>query len=62
MHRLCLNSHNCCYGYKNVCLSRRWKADLVCFRSCIQTLASLTLLVAYKPDQAPVYLGCPESV
>jgi hypothetical protein len=38
---------------ENVCLSRRWKADIVFFRSCIQTLASLTHLVAQKPDQTP---------
>jgi hypothetical protein len=35
---------------KNVCLSRRWKAELVIFRFCIQTPASLTHLVAEKPD------------
>jgi hypothetical protein len=45
-----------------MCLSRRRKADLVSFSICIQTLARLTHLVAEKPDQAPVYLGCPESV
>jgi hypothetical protein len=38
---------------KNMGLSRRQKADLVIFKSCIQTLASLTHFVALKPDQAP---------
>jgi hypothetical protein len=47
---------------KNVCLSMRQKADLVSFRSCIQTLTSLTHLVAENPVRASVYLGCPESV
>jgi hypothetical protein len=36
---------------ENVCLSRRQKADLVIFRSCIQTLASHTHLMAQKPNQ-----------
>jgi hypothetical protein len=36
---------------KNVCLSRRRKADLVSFRSDIQTLATLIQLVAQKPDR-----------
>jgi hypothetical protein len=44
---------------KNVCLSRHRKADLVSFRCCIQTLASLTLLVPQKPEQTSVYPGCP---
>jgi hypothetical protein len=34
-----------------VCLSRHRKADLISFRSCIQTLASLTHFVALKPDR-----------
>jgi hypothetical protein len=34
-------------------LSRRWKAHLVSFRSCILTLASLTHFVALKPVQTP---------
>jgi carboxypeptidase C (cathepsin A) len=36
---------------RNVCLSRHRKADSICFRSCIQTLTSLTHLVAQKPDR-----------
>jgi hypothetical protein len=36
-----------------MCLNRHRKADLVSFRSCIQTLASLTHFVAQKPDQTP---------
>jgi hypothetical protein len=36
---------------KNVCLSRRRKADLESSRIDIHTLASLTHLVAQKPDQ-----------
>jgi hypothetical protein len=36
----------------NVCLSRHWKADSISLRSCIRTLASLTHLVAQKPDRA----------
>jgi hypothetical protein len=38
---------------ENVCLNWRRKADLVIFRSSIQTLASLTHFVAQKPDQTP---------
>jgi hypothetical protein len=38
---------------KNVCLSRHRKADLISFRSCIQTLACLTHFVALKLDQTP---------
>jgi hypothetical protein len=40
---------------KNVCLSRHWKAELVIFRTSIQTPASFTHHVAQKPDQTPVY-------
>jgi hypothetical protein len=47
---------------KNVCFSRRRKADLVSFRSCIETLGCLTHLVAQKPNQAPVYQACAESI
>jgi hypothetical protein len=36
---------------RNMCLSKRRKADLESPRICIQTLASLTHLVAQKPDQ-----------
>jgi hypothetical protein len=39
---------------RNVCLSRRWKADLESFKIYIQTLVSLTQLVAQKPDPTPV--------
>jgi D-ribose pyranose/furanose isomerase RbsD len=39
---------------ENVCLSRRWKAQHIMFRSCIQTLASSTHLVAQKPDLASI--------
>jgi hypothetical protein len=35
----------------NVCLSRSRKDDSISFISCIQTLASLTHLVAQKPDR-----------
>jgi hypothetical protein len=35
----------------NICLSRRWKADSISFRSCIWTLASLTHHMAQKPDR-----------
>jgi hypothetical protein len=38
---------------RNVCLCRRQKADLESFKICIQTLVSLTHLVAQKPDQTP---------
>jgi hypothetical protein len=38
---------------ENVCLSRHQKADLISFRSCIRTLASLTHFVALKPDRTP---------
>jgi hypothetical protein len=32
-------------GIANVCLSRRWKAEQVMFRSCIETPTSFTHLV-----------------
>jgi hypothetical protein len=38
---------------KNVWLSMHRKANLVTFRSCIQTLANLTHFMAQKPDQTP---------
>jgi hypothetical protein len=38
---------------KNVCLSRLWKADLESSRISIQTLVSLTHILAQKPDQTP---------
>jgi hypothetical protein len=38
---------------KNVCFSRRRKAELESFRSCIQTLACITHLVAQTPEQTP---------
>jgi hypothetical protein len=34
-----------------VCWSRRQKADSIYFRSCLRTLASLTQLLAQKPDR-----------
>jgi hypothetical protein len=37
---------------RNMYLSRRQKADLISFRSCIWALASLTHLVTQKPDRA----------
>jgi hypothetical protein len=37
---------------KNLCLSRHQKAELVIFRTNIQTLASFTHLVDQTPDQA----------
>jgi hypothetical protein len=39
---------------ENECLSRHKKSDLISIRSCIRTLASLTHLVAYKPDRPPI--------
>jgi hypothetical protein len=36
---------------RNVCLSRRPKADSIFFISCIRALACLTHLVAQKPDR-----------
>jgi hypothetical protein len=36
---------------RNVCVSRRRKADSISFRSCIWTLASLTHLLAQKPNR-----------
>jgi hypothetical protein len=35
----------------NMCLSRSQKAASISFRSCIRALASLTHLVAQKPDR-----------
>jgi hypothetical protein len=46
-----LNGRNRYYGYQNVCLSGHRKADLIYFRSCIRTLASLTHFVAQKPNR-----------
>jgi hypothetical protein len=40
---------------RNVCLSRHRKSNLVFFRSCIQTLATLTHHGAQKPDQTPAF-------
>jgi Na+/melibiose symporter-like transporter len=37
---------------RNVCLSRRHKADSISIRRCIRTLASLTHHIAQKPDRA----------
>jgi hypothetical protein len=50
---LSLNDRNRCYSYWNMCLSRCQNADLISFRCCIQTLASLTHFRAEKPDQTP---------
>jgi hypothetical protein len=36
---------------RNVCLSRHRKEDSISFRSCIRALASLTHLVAQKPNR-----------
>jgi hypothetical protein len=36
---------------RNVCSSRRQKADSIYYRSCIRTLASFTHFVALKPDR-----------
>jgi hypothetical protein len=47
---------------ENVFLSRRRTAEFSTSRFCIQTPASFTHLVAKKPDLAPVYPVCPESV
>jgi hypothetical protein len=47
---LCLNGRNHCYVIRNVWLSRHRKSDLESFISGIQTLATLTLLVAQKLD------------
>jgi hypothetical protein len=45
---------------RNVCLSRRQKADLESSRIGVQTLASLTHIVAQKLDQTPA--GAPDTV
>jgi hypothetical protein len=45
---------------KNVCMSRRWKADHVGFRTHVQTLACFVPLVALKADWSPVCPVCPE--
>jgi hypothetical protein len=42
---------------KNVCLSRRWKGELVIFRTGIQTPASFTHLVA---SGVPYLISTPE--
>jgi hypothetical protein len=46
---------------KNMCMSRRWKADRVGFRTCVHTPAIFVFLVAQKPDHALVCPVCPES-
>jgi hypothetical protein len=51
---------NMAVGIGNVCKSKRWKAEQVIFRSCIQTPISFSHLVAQKPDQTPVYPVCLE--
>jgi hypothetical protein len=43
-HGLYLNGRNHCYVIRNVCLSRRRKADLESSQICLQTLVSLTHL------------------
>jgi hypothetical protein len=45
---------------ENMCSSRCQKDENVTYRSHIQTLASFALLMAQKPDQAPVCPVCPE--
>jgi hypothetical protein len=40
---------------KNVCLSRRQKAELVTSKMGVQTPTSFTHLLTQKSDQAPVY-------
>jgi hypothetical protein len=46
---------------KNLCSSKRRKAEHVTYRNCIKTPASLARLVAPKPDKSPVCLVYPES-
>jgi hypothetical protein len=46
---------------ENMCLSRRQKAEHVTYRTHAQTSASFMLLVAQKPDQAPICPVCQES-
>jgi hypothetical protein len=36
-----------------MCLSRRRKADIISFRSCIQTLENLTHFMTQKPNRTP---------
>jgi hypothetical protein len=56
---LCLNGHNRCYIYQNVCLSRRRKADLENSRIGIHTLESLTIL---WPKNLTKHLQCNLSI
>jgi hypothetical protein len=44
---------------KNVCMSRRWKAELVTYRICTEPLPRFMHFLPLKPDRAPV---CPESL
>jgi hypothetical protein len=45
---------------KSVCLSRRQKAEHVTYRTPVQTPACFALLIAPKPNQAPICSVCPE--
>jgi hypothetical protein len=41
---------------KNVCMSRRWKAELVAYGICLQPSPRFTNLLHLKPDRLPVSL------
>jgi hypothetical protein len=41
---------------KNMHMSRRWKAEVVAYRICIQPSPRLTHLMPLKPDRLPVCL------
>jgi hypothetical protein len=55
------NSYNCFCGYWNVCMSRHWKAELVGYIICKQSLPSFAHLLPLKPDRSSVCLVYPES-
>jgi hypothetical protein len=46
---------------KNMHMSRRWKAELMIYGICKQTLPWSAHLPPLKPDCSPVYPICPES-
>jgi hypothetical protein len=46
---------------QNVCMSRRWKYELVPYGRRKQPLSSFTHLVPVKPDHSSVCTVCPES-
>jgi hypothetical protein len=47
---------------KNVRTSRRWKAELVAYKICIQPLPRFMYLLPLKPDHSLLCPVCPKSL